>query len=827
MNFVVCDGPHMWMGSNNYLTRIDTLTKTFIIYSTQNSGLPDSNVTSLAIDHNGNKWIGTHNGLAKFTGSTWTIYNTSNSAIPSDTIICIDVDHSGNIWVATHGRGIAKYNGSVWTNYNKNNSALPTDTIGALKADTVNNNVWVGTWGGGLVRISSSNVWSVFNTGNSPILLNDHITAIGFNLYNLVWIGSWGGANSFDGVSNWTTFRPMSNGWTTDYVTCLASSPTGGTWLGTTVGIIEARVGGGSYNNLFMGFIDDNVTALALDQGAQLWAGTKGNYLFAKQTSEFMEYFCRLPFTYINQLSLDESGTAWIATSGGIVRCDGTTWNIYNVDNISLGSNVMRSSACDLLGNKFIGSNLDGLYTKNGSGTWSADFAAAPFNSISTIAIDTNQGMWEGSNSGGLFDYGVTVYNTSNSAIPSNAVRNLAIDKLNRKWIASNVGIIMFDDINWNTYTTATTGLLSNDTYCVGIDTLGIIWAGGPGLAAYDGSSWTAYNSNVSGPNAIAVDKRNNNKWVGTLSGLVKYDNSVWTTYTTTNSKLPGNTVYTVGVDNCSNVWVGTNKGLALFNNKGVNFGPAPAFSFQTVGCNNQAQFTDQSTNGSTSWYWTFQSGSPASSNLQNPSTSFPTPGTYGVTLKTTNSYGSNTTYQSVVIPARPSYLDYTADSTMPIVCPAVVHFTNLSDTTKYNSYLWSFGDSTTSTAFNPTHTYTTSGTYYVQLQALNIVSGCTDTVQSPFYITVNCTVNTGIPEYTRNTFNIFPNPSTGIYSVLADGPFSYEVVDLVGNKLATGVSTNNLTKIDLQNMADGMYYLKINSDGNTTVKKLLKTTRN
>jgi PKD repeat protein len=54
--------------------------------------------------------------------------------------------------------------------------------------------------------------------------------------------------------------------------------------------------------------------------------------------------------------------------------------------------------------------------------------------------------------------------------------------------------------------------------------------------------------------------------------------------------------------------------------------------------------FTDQSTNNPTAWQWYFPGGVPASSTLQNPSNiCLPTPGTYDVTLITTNINGSDT----------------------------------------------------------------------------------------------------------------------------------------------------------------------------------------
>jgi gliding motility-associated-like protein len=56
----------------------------------------------------------------------------------------------------------------------------------------------------------------------------------------------------------------------------------------------------------------------------------------------------------------------------------------------------------------------------------------------------------------------------------------------------------------------------------------------------------------------------------------------------------------------------------------------------------NTVQFTDGSFNGPTSWDWDFPGGSPASSNAQNPTVVYNTPGTYDVSLTVTNPDGSD-----------------------------------------------------------------------------------------------------------------------------------------------------------------------------------------
>ena len=76
---------------------------------------------------------------------------------------------------------------------------------------------------------------------------------------------------------------------------------------------------------------------------------------------------------------------------------------------------------------------------------------------------------------------------------------------------------------------------------------------------------------------------------------------------------------------------------------------------------------------------------------------------------------------------------DFIADDTEDCNVPFTVNFSNLSSNS--DTYAWSFGDGGTSTAALPSHTYTTAGTYTVQLQSS---SSCgNDTKTETAYIEV------------------------------------------------------------------------------------------
>lgn len=93
-----------------------------------------------------------------------------------------------------------------------------------------------------------------------------------------------------------------------------------------------------------------------------------------------------------------------------------------------------------------------------------------------------------------------------------------------------------------------------------------------------------------------------------------------------------------------------TNSGVMTLDGKISNGGaiaPTANFTANTtticLGETTTVSFTDASTESPTSWAWTFEGGSPATSIAQNPTVTYSAAGTYNVQLIATNAGGSNT----------------------------------------------------------------------------------------------------------------------------------------------------------------------------------------
>ena len=108
---------------------------------------------------------------------------------------------------------------------------------------------------------------------------------------------------------------------------------------------------------------------------------------------------------------------------------------------------------------------------------------------------------------------------------------------------------------------------------------------------------------------------------------------------------------------------------------------------------------------------------------------------------------------------------------------PAPVQFTNTSLNAATNK--WSFGDGTTSTSTNPNHTYTTSGTYNIQLVTTACAGNLSDTAKTTI------TINTPAMPVTNGTVACMAHTAT--LSATGTGTIVWQ--DSLGNQVGTGTT--------------------------------------
>lgn len=175
----------------------------------------------------------------------------------------------------------------------------------------------------------------------------------------------------------------------------------------------------------------------------------------------------------------------------------------------------------------------------------------------------------------------------------------------------------------------------------------------------------------------------------------------------------------------------------------------------------------------------------------------------------------------------------------------------NLYDYTIYNSsssgptysYLWDFGDSTTSTLQYPTHVYSWSGPFQICLTVSDAI-GCSDMKCdsiTPGHSPSNITTLTVLPPATvgiqtiekKSSFKIYPNPfnssATVNYSINEECFVELVVFDLLGNEISSIEVGNKLQGNhsyiwNAENMSKGMYLLQLKTGNTISTQKVIIT---
>ncbi|MCC6838277.1 MAG: T9SS type A sorting domain-containing protein, partial [Bacteroidia bacterium] len=120
---------NLWIGTKQGLAQCDGVQ--WITYHRSQSPLPSDSVYAICIEGT-TIWTGTYFGLTKFDGTNWTTYNTSNSGITNERIYILSIDKTnGDLWMGNEF-GITIKSGNSWHSYNQNNSNLPYSRVRAI-----------------------------------------------------------------------------------------------------------------------------------------------------------------------------------------------------------------------------------------------------------------------------------------------------------------------------------------------------------------------------------------------------------------------------------------------------------------------------------------------------------------------------------------------------------------------------------------------------------------------------------------------------------------------------------------------------------------------
>ncbi len=281
------------------------------------SSLNDDVVWSILKDKEEILWIGTYRGglnrydeKRKIFTSYKNISGNSHS-ISNNHVRAIVEDKSGNLWIGTYAGGLNKFDRHTGVFYSFIHSSFDSTSVGGNQVQKIfidsNSIMWIAVFGGGLNVMSLNEhpsstphfIKYKFDPNDSTSISDNRVYTIYKDRQNNLWVGTFGGGlNRFDrNNKNFERFRndptnPFSL--QNDKVLCLYEDRSGSFWIGTSgSGLIKFdrdRKKFISYNSQ-ADIQADVIYGILEDEQKNLWLSTSnGIYRFSYETGSTRHY---------------------------------------------------------------------------------------------------------------------------------------------------------------------------------------------------------------------------------------------------------------------------------------------------------------------------------------------------------------------------------------------------------------------------------------------------------------------------------------------------------------------------------------------------------
>lgn len=431
------------------------------------SSLSEVFVSCLKLDNEGKLWIGTYNGLYKYSPSDNTLEAielpyTNN---PNREIWELYLDDNGLMWVGTYSHGLFTIDTKrmVIKNIELDNSIPRSETVRSISKGNYSE-YWIGTRGG-LFKYSTTNGVKGFykhNLQDSRSLSSNSILSICHDTNGETWIGTRSGVNLLAKKKqifhNFTVHPDNNNYLNSSPIYTLWQDKRGKIWAGSEDGGINIyNPKTGIYNYITMNgqpgesLSKNCIKAFIEDNEGNLWSGTYmgGIDVINLSSGKIFNYRhdANVPGSLIDNriwsFCKDQNNEIWIATSRGVNRFDAATKTFIHYPQLTGYEQALWIQA-DSKGNLWIG-GLDetiifNLRTKK---------INRHFEHSRAMFEDSEKQIWIATNDKGLALYsinnGAVKYYDETKGLSNNQTLGILEDDARNIWISTSNGLSKFN----------------------------------------------------------------------------------------------------------------------------------------------------------------------------------------------------------------------------------------------------------------------------------------------------------------------------------------------------------------------------------------------
>ncbi|MBL4592194.1 MAG: SpoIIE family protein phosphatase [Flavobacteriales bacterium] len=501
-----------------------------------------ADITSFAADDEGNLWVSSFGeGAIKISNpycqvkDSITFQQYKGQEGLSDIVIQVTKIKNGNIYFITDV-GVRNYNyqKNSFASYRVNN--MPAYFQITCMYEAENEDQWFGSYNGGLYQYQKK-------TGELKIydvldgLASNWISTIKEDSKGNIWVGTWGGGVTKISEKGLLTIN-KDKGLKDNYIRCINQDREGNILFGTKeAGLLVYKGSQFISYGVQNGLVNEQVWAILKDQKGQDWFGTNEGISVFKN-SELIHTYTEgngLPFQGVRYIKKDRNNNIWIGTWGGGVMKYNSNSNRFDMNymiNSNMSQHIINALEIDQSNNLWVGTT-DGLVyyeIDNQKVARLTQSNGLGGNEISTIFSDSKNVVWVGARGKGITRIDgseITKIDLKRKITPTSIIE----DQSGNLWIGTEgKGVLIFNGKKIIKEYGVKNGLLSDYISLLNIDDNGNIWIGSnKGLNKYDVkqdrfysfSEKMGYVGIESKQNATYKDE-NGNLFFGTIKGVVK-----------------------------------------------------------------------------------------------------------------------------------------------------------------------------------------------------------------------------------------------------------------------------------------------------------------
>ncbi len=553
----------LWIGTDKGLNRFDKKTEKFErFFAEKNNGnaISDNNIRDIAEDAAGNLWIATSEGgicRVVFEGDKpqrkvikFETYKSSDNinSLSENSVRKFLLDEIGNFWIGTDsGLNLLNAQNGTFSFKRITDTEIDFSTI-SINSITEDNrgNIWMGTWGDGLIRMSNSTtskrIFEQYLPSEQYDYKESYIVSLSTDDKGRVWVGTWtNGLNIIEqdnrGKTTFTHYQhdPLNpKSICHNSIRSIFQDKSGVIWIGTYGnGISKYDKNATKFQHFDQdihnsnGLKGEDIYAISEDNYGYVWVGTwiGGLHRTRNLDSGDYQHFSKSQFPNftdekITNLLLDSKGRFWIGTWGkGVYQAKFT------------------------LDGKVSGFETINILNENGE-------VSTEYNNIrqiyegrdGTIWVATNKGVYRLNDS--QFEYIQLFRNKKNpESLGNEDIHAIYEDSRGNLWIGSawnGLAFIPTEKIRMNQQNFVTSFKhQQNNLLSISSDHISVIY-----------------------------EDNKQNLWIGTEGAginLFNYKNKTFENFTESDG-LPNGVINGILEDERGHLWLSTNKGVSKFD---------------------------------------------------------------------------------------------------------------------------------------------------------------------------------------------------------------------------------------------------------------------